>query len=141
MIELVLFLLGLFVGISICYFLLRGRLQVQLERWKLRFEEQIRRDVLERSRATLKGRIGEQLAPLLPMFEYEPADARFLGNPVDYVVFRGLSEGEVEDIIFVDIKTGKSANLNRSERQVREVVEKGKVSWRTISLGEIASSD
>jgi predicted Holliday junction resolvase-like endonuclease len=101
----------------------------------MEFEEKIKRDILERSRAALKGRIGEQLAPLLPLFNHEPADARFLGSPVDYVVFDGYKEGEPSGVTFVDIKTGKAANLSPVERKLKLVIEQGKVSWETVHLG------
>lgn len=127
------------MGIILSFLYLRGRLAVQLERWKSEFEERIRQEVLEKSRAVLKGKIGEQLAPLLPMFKYEPADARFLGSPVDYVVFDGYREGEPKRVVFVDIKTGKSAELTPLQRKLKQVIEQGKVSWETVHLGGLES--
>ena len=134
-IEIVVLFIGLLVGILLCYIYMRGQLNVQLERWKSEFEEKIRQDILERSRAALKGRIGEQLAPLMPMFKHEPADARFLGSPVDYVVFDGYKEGEPRSITFLDVKTGKTATLSPIEKKIKLVIEQGKVSWETIHVG------
>jgi predicted Holliday junction resolvase-like endonuclease len=133
----VVLILGLLIGIFLAYAYLRGRLAVQFERWKAEFEERIRREVLERSRAVLKGRIGEQLAPLLPMFKHEPADARFIGSPVDYLVFDGYKEGEPRRIIFLDVKTGKTAALSPVERKLKRVVEQGKVEWETLHTGAL----
>jgi len=137
MIEIVVLIIGLLIGIFLTYTYLRGRLAVQFERWKAEFEERIRREVLERSRAVLKGRIGEQLAPLLPMFKHEPADARFIGSPVDYLVFDGYKEGEPRRIIFLDVKTGKTAALSPVERKLKRVVEQGKVEWETLHTGAL----
>lgn len=137
MIEIVVLIAGLLIGALLCYAYLRGRLALELERWKAEFEERIRREVLERSRAVLKGRIGEQLAPLLPMFKHEPADARFIGSPVDYVVFDGYKDGDPRGIIFIDIKTGKTASLSPIERKLKRVVEEGKVQWETIHTGKL----
>jgi len=137
MIEIVVLIIGLLIGIFLTYTYLRGRLAVQFERWKAEFEETIRREVLERSRAVLKGRIGEQLAPLLPMFKHEPADARFIGSPVDYLVFDGYKEGEPRRIIFLDVKTGKTAALSPVERKLKRVVEQGKVEWETLHTGAL----
>jgi predicted Holliday junction resolvase-like endonuclease len=135
--EIIIFILGMLLGIVLCYLYLRGQLAAQLERWKLEFEERIRQEVLEKSRAILKGKIGEQLAPLLPLFRHEPADARFLGSPVDYVVFDGYKEGEPRGVTFVDVKTGKNAALTPLERKLKEVIEQGKVTWETIHIGEL----
>jgi len=137
MIEIVVLIFGLLIGIILCYVYLRERLAVQFERWKADFEEKIKQEILERSRAALKGRIGEQLAPLLPMFKHEPADARFLGSPVDYVVFDGYKEGNPRSVIFIDIKTGKTATLGKIERKLKLVIEQGKVRWETIHMGAL----
>ena len=46
-----------------------------------------RKESANQSRAVLKGKLAEQIAPLLPGFNYWPSDSRFLGDPVDYFVF------------------------------------------------------
>lgn len=137
MIEIVVLIFGLLIGIILCYVYLRERLAVQFERWKADFEEKIKQEILERSRAALKGRIGEQLAPLLPMFKHEPADARFLGSPVDYVVFDGYKEGNPRSVTFIDVKTGKTATLSKMERKLKLVIDQGKVRWETIHMGAL----
>jgi predicted Holliday junction resolvase-like endonuclease len=101
-------------------------------------EKRIRRQALESSRVTLKGKIHEQLAPLLPGFNYNPADARFLGNPIDYVIFEGYTEakegkGSVRRIVLMDVKTGK-AKLSDSQKKIKEAVESGAVIWETLEL-------
>jgi len=137
MIEIVVLIFGLLIGIILCYVYLKERLAVQFERWKADFEEKIKQEILERSRAALKGRIGEQLAPLLPMFKHEPADARFLGSPVDYVVFDGYKEGNPRSVTFIDVKTGKTATLSKMERKLKLVIDQGKVQWETIHMGAL----
>ena len=56
--------------------------------------EEARRDAIGRSRAVLGGRFTEQMAPYLPEFRYDPTEARFIGSPVDLVVFPGLSSDQ-----------------------------------------------
>ncbi len=98
-----------------------------------------RRQSTEQSRAVLKGKMAEQMAPLLPGFAYWPADARFLGDPVDYVVFNGYStirdegaEGNVE-IVILDIKQGKSM-LTDGQRQIAKAVEAGRVRFEVVRV-------
>ena len=88
---------------------------------------------LNAQRSTVKGKVWEQIAPHLPEFEYNPADARFLGNPVDYIVFSGMSDGEDMDVVIIDVKTGK-AQLNLNQRRIRDAINKGRVSFKTIRL-------
>jgi predicted Holliday junction resolvase-like endonuclease len=90
------------------------------------------------SRAVVRGQVTEQVTPLLAGFPWDPADARFLGKPVDYVVFDGYAEvrsGErnrLRQIVFVDIKTGGSG-LSKSERRVKACVESGAVRALVLS--------
>ena len=98
-------------------------------------EREARKDSVERSRATLSGQFLEKLAPHFPEFPYDPTDVRFLGTPVDYVVFDGLAEGEVDEIVFLEVKSGKS-NLNPAQRRVRDAVEAGAVRWDVYRIQE-----
>ena len=86
----------------------------------------------------LKGKIGEQMAPVLPEFRYNPADARFLGSPIDYIIFDGYSEakegnGRIRRIVLMDVKTG-NARLSPIEKKVRDAVAAGLVEWETLEL-------
>lgn len=100
----------------------------------MNYEKLIRKDTRERVRATLKGRIGEQLAPLLPMFKYEPADARFIGSPIDYVIFDGLKEGEPRKIIFLEVKTGKTPALSQIQEKIEKLVKEKLVEYEILNI-------
>ena len=104
-----------------------------LFRLKIR-EARIREDALSRSHSVVAGKATEHLAPLLPGFDFDPRDARFLGSPIDFIVFDGLSEGEVHEIVFVEIKTGPSAALSTRERRVRETVDAGRVRFLEVRI-------
>ena len=73
---------------------------------------------MDASKAVLKGKIAEQMAPLWPGFlaKYNAADARFVGTPIDYLIFRNMSKGDDADdpieIVLLDITTG-SCKSNR----------------------------
>ncbi len=97
--------------------------------WKARYTKAIRRDAVARSQAVTAGKIQEQLVPHLPGFAFNPRDARFLGSPIDFVIFDGLAAGPVERVVFLEVKTG-GATLSARERQVRDAVRAGRVEWR-----------
>jgi len=73
--------------------------------WKARYTSIIRADAVQRSQAVTAGKVHEQLIPYLPSFPYNPKDVRFLGSPIDLVVFDGLAEGQVRRVVFVEVKT------------------------------------
>jgi len=57
----------------------------------------------------------------------------FIGNPIDYVVFRGLSEGQVQEVVLVEVKTGKSKRSSR-QKQIAEAVQGQRVRFELIKL-------
>jgi predicted Holliday junction resolvase-like endonuclease len=120
---------GLVVGIAIgvlvawVYFLI----------WKVRYTAAIRDDAVQRSLAVTAGKVHEQLIPYLPAFPYNPKDVRFLGSPIDLVVFDGLAEGRVRRIVFLEVKTGGSGLTSR-ERCVRDVIQAREVEWAELRV-------
>jgi predicted Holliday junction resolvase-like endonuclease len=124
-------LLGIVIGIIIAwlYFLV----------WKLRYSASIRENAVQRSLAVTVGKVHEQLVPYLPEFGFNPKDARFLGSPVDLVIFDGLAAGNVRRVVFLEVKTGSGgggggAPLTARERQVRDVIEARQVAWAELRL-------
>jgi predicted Holliday junction resolvase-like endonuclease len=109
----------------------RREVRVEFEEWKRQYEQSIRQDAIQKSQGAILGKVTERFIPYLPEFSYNPRDARFMGDPVDFVVFDGLSEGDVRKVIFVEVKTGASV-LNLRERQVRDAIRSGKVEWIEI---------
>jgi predicted Holliday junction resolvase-like endonuclease len=97
--------------------------------------ELARRDAAKRSRGVLAGKAGEQMAPLVPAFSerFDPAEARFIGAPIDYVVFDGIGSGELREVVLVEVKTGRS-RLNANELEVERAVAEGRVSFETLRL-------
>jgi len=96
----------------------------------------LRKELLRQQRSTLKGQIAEQLAPWWPGFPYQASDARFLGAPIDLVVFDGLSDDDADvSVVLVELKTGK-AKLSKNERRVKAAVKAKRVRFETIRLPE-----
>lgn len=96
--------------------------------WKTWYTRRVRKDAIQRSLAVTAGKVYEQLVPYLPDFPFNPKDVRFLGSPVDFVVFDGLSAGDVTRIVFVEVKTGEAA-LSSRERRVRDAVRDARVEF------------
>lgn len=92
-----------------------------------------RKEAIEKSRLVLEGKFKEQLAPFLPEFGFNPTDARFIGSPVDFIVFDGAAENNIKKIIFLEVKSGKS-KLTKKEEQIKENIEKGKVEFKELKL-------
>lgn len=119
----------LFLGVLLGVFL--GWMFSKLFYLQRRTED--RRISVRQSRATTLWYVSEKIAPLLPDFPYSYKDLVFLGKGVDYVCFDGLAQGAVKQIVFIEIKTGKSM-LNKNELLIKSAVDRWKVSWETVRL-------
>ncbi len=98
-------------------------------------EESIRKTAIESSRYALRGQVTEELIPLAEGFPYKLSDCKFFGQPIDYVVFQGLSDfrdgkGEEISIIIADVKTG-NAKLSRTQRGIRDAILAGRIKFET----------
>jgi predicted Holliday junction resolvase-like endonuclease len=83
------------------------------------------------AKAVRIGKVVEKIASGLPGFPVKPSECRSLFEPIDYVVFRGLSRGSIECVDFVDVKSGKGV-LGEQQRVIRRVVEGGRVSLEVM---------
>ena len=105
--------------------------ETERQKWKVEIET-ARREAISQSRAVLGGKFVEQLAPYLPQFRYDPTEARFIGSPIDLIVFPGLASGNPREIVIIEVKTGKTSHLTPEERKIRQLIEDGMVRWELI---------
>ena len=114
------------------------RLGMRLGAYKERLEAEksigsVKKDIAEKQRAEIKGRVAEMFAPFLKGFGFSSTDAKFIGDPVDYIVFNGMSEDDIKDVVFVEVKSGFS-KLNNRQRQIKDIIKKGKVRWKEVRI-------
>jgi predicted Holliday junction resolvase-like endonuclease len=103
------------------------------EDFEKRLQEE-REDARKRSRAVSKGLMLESICPYLPDFKYHPRDARFLGDPIDFVVFEGLFRGrKVKELTILEVKSGDS-KMDETETSIKKAVERGKVNFELIQV-------
>lgn len=125
------FLAGLVFCIIVVVYLIYDRVRLLKEIQTLK---QTKPRTLTTQRSILKGQLAEQVFPLLhDRCPFSLSDMRFLGQPVDYIVFSGHGEGHVKEIVFVEIKTGKS-KLSGIQNSIKNAVEEKKVRWQTVHI-------
>jgi predicted Holliday junction resolvase-like endonuclease len=105
----------------------------ELEMWKIQNEAFYRQDAINRSQAVILGKVTEHLVPFQNGFPFNPKEARFIGSPIDIIVFDGIDNEDVVDIYILEIKTGNSS-LNKRQRLIRDAVREGRVHWRELNL-------
>ena len=80
------------------------------------------------TRAVNVGHNLEKVLPTMKGFKWELPDSRFLGDPIDLIVFNGLSANKVNSISFIEVKSG-NARLNDHQKSIRDAVQEGKVKY------------
>jgi len=108
---------------------LRQGRKMEAAEWEGGKLEEVVKSRLKQSRAVLGGLVSEQIAPFLPDFPFDPGDCRFIGKPVDFIVFKGMNEQSISEVVFLEIKSGTSKTLNQQEKRLREAIQAGRVSW------------
>lgn len=58
-------------------------------------------------------------------------DMTFVGKGIDYIIFDGLSSGNLKEIIFLEIKSGSSTQ-NNNEKSIEDIIKKGKVRYEIL---------
>ncbi|MBI2583912.1 MAG: Holliday junction resolvase [Candidatus Aenigmarchaeota archaeon] len=91
-------------------------------------EVRIRTDAAARSGRVLSGKTLEKLVPFLDKFPYDPHDVRWIGDPVDLVIFDGNSAGKINKIVFCEVKSG-SSHLTKNQNEIKKAVLDKKVGW------------
>jgi predicted Holliday junction resolvase-like endonuclease len=76
------------------------------------------------------GMIIEKIVPSFPSFAYEAGDCRAMFEPIDYLVFLGLTtRNRVEALYFVEVKSG-NARLTGAQQSIKKAVENGWVEFK-----------
>ncbi len=109
------------------------RFEQKVQEWVEREEKIIRKDAIERSARVLSGKTLEKLVPFLDNFPYDPHDIRWLGDPIDLIIFDGYSSDKPDQIVFCEVKSGES-KLTKGQNKIKELVENKKVGWKEIKI-------
>lgn len=81
-----------------------------------------------RSLSTRHGMMAEQFLPFLKNFPGNPQKFKFLGAPVDGILF------DDDKIVIVEFKTGRS-QLSSTQRQIKDLISRGRVYFKEVRLG------
>jgi predicted Holliday junction resolvase-like endonuclease len=103
----------------------------EILKWQAEME-QARKSAVVQSRAVLGGKFTEQMVPYFPDFKYDPTEVRFIGSPIDLIVFPGLAAGDPREIVILEIKTGRNAQLTAAQKKIRRLIEDGMVRWEEL---------
>lgn len=114
--------------------LAKQQARLDFQKWKTDETIRIRQDSSARSNAVHVGKITEHLIPWFLDGAFDPRDIRFIGSPIDLIVFHGLSAGYVEAIHFIEVKSGVRPILSPREELVRGAAVAGRIAYSVVHL-------
>lgn len=139
---------GLIVGVVVVVLLMlelvRGQVAAQVQQWQVKELYAVRHDALDKSRPEVQRRVGTTIASWTHSFPFLQEDSRFLGHPIDYVVFEGSAqvrakqEQQITCVTFV--RAREDGRDDPDGRLVEECVKLGRVEWRTLEMTQNAVS-
>ncbi len=95
-----------------------------------------RLEAVRRSRSTLLGKFFERLGPFLQRFGHDPRDVRPVMDPIDYVVFDGVTvTRRVDRITFVEVKSG-TARESATQKSIVDAIREGRFGVETWQFGK-----
>jgi predicted Holliday junction resolvase-like endonuclease len=95
-----------------------------------------KQQALQRSRSTILGKLFERLGPFFQKFGHDPRDMRAIMDPIDYVVFNGLTMNRCVDYItFVEVKSGLGRH-STCQRSIAETIRRGRFEVETWQIGD-----
>ena len=71
----------------------------------------------------------------MPNFKHLPTECTFIGKPIDFLVFKGSDEKKIDEIVFVEVKSGNS-RLSTHEKNLKDAVENKRVRWEEYRIPE-----
>lgn len=108
----------------------------KLNQWIIENEERIRKDAANRSVRNVLGKVTEHLIPFSEaMKQFNPKDIRFIGSPIDLIVFEGAEELKKDEVVihFIEVKTGTSA-LSKRQQLIRDAVKNKRIEWLRVDM-------
>ena len=139
MIILLLILFLLCLLLIIAYIILLKKLY----RLNIKHKEDIKKEralAVTKSKDVIRGNITQEFIPLFPDFPYNMSDIKFSGQPLDYLVFKNMTDfrngKDIEiEIIFADVKTNKSQR-NKVQNAIKKAIEEKRVKFETWTIVE-----
>lgn len=121
--------------------------ELEMAEWKERERKTIGSKSVQASRNTIKGQLAEQFFPFTDKCNFRPSDLQFIGKGFDFVGIIGYTDckdfdpslggkrPEIKEIVFIEIKYGKS-KLSAHQALIKKAIDEKKVRWETVTIQE-----
>lgn len=133
-IFIVIFVISFLISLLFTYFYMRKIYKLAIKKLENTITEE-RVKAIKQSKAVITGKINEETIPLSVDIPYNLRDLKFSGQPIDYIVYDGMTqlrdtgEGEI-NIIFADVKTN-SASRSKIQNAIKDAILNNRFTFET----------
>jgi predicted Holliday junction resolvase-like endonuclease len=99
-------------------------------------EENIRKIQIEKGRLGAEQVVGKAISPIFKELKINPYDVKSILNPIDFIVFDGMTKNETVNEIILLSKSLKNPQLNTLREQLHQVVREKKYDWQIARIAE-----
>lgn len=95
-----------------------------------------RDEMQEKAREKGRKEAGRQIKKVDRVFtprKLNPDDAKVLFHPIDYVVFNGMKNNEIKNLLLLDRET-KSVDHRRLQKSIEKTIDRGNYEWVTLRV-------
>ena len=98
-------------------------------------EDKLRKLAREKGRKEAEKVFNKAICPSFKSLKYNPLDVKPILNPIDFIVFKGMSEKSINEIIMLS-KECNNELLNAIREQVKTAITEKKYEWQVARIGE-----
>ena len=102
---------------------------------------EIREQAVQRGRDQVPKLVNTSLSETITKLKYDPYDIKPINHPIDLVIYDGMSDGDVENVVFLHSKNKAMQELHKS---VHKTVENKDYDWKVVRVstdGELEFED
>lgn len=96
-------------------------------------EEKLREKARERGRKIVPKLVQKSMHTEFASLKYNPYDIKTILHPVDFIVFNGLNNTKMKDIIFLSKNTDNNS-LSKIRSSVQSAIEREAYDWQTARV-------
>lgn len=98
-------------------------------------ENNIREESRKRGREQVPKLINKSLNKNFLKLKYDPYDVKAILHPVDFVAFKGMNEGQVENVTLLSNKNA-SPHMQSIHRAIAEAIKTKSYDWKVLHVAE-----
>jgi predicted Holliday junction resolvase-like endonuclease len=95
--------------------------------------KEINEKAILRGRAKVPKMVNNSLSGAITKLKYNPYDIKPINHPIDYVVYDGMNDGEINNVVFLHEKNSNLAELHKS---IRDTVKKKEYDWKVARISK-----